>query len=67
MFVTINSMPENEKKTRGVCAFCGKPIYLSRYDVLTHRERWVHFATADGKQAGHIAKLKHDQGNTGTS
>lgn len=47
-----------EKKTRGICAFCGKPIYLSRYDEERHRERWIHYATADGKQAGHIAKLK---------
>ncbi len=26
-----------EKKTKGVCAFCGRPIYLSRYDEETHR------------------------------
>lgn len=53
-------MPDHEKKTKGVCAFCGKPIYLSRYDEENHRERWVHYATADGKQAGHIARLRHD-------
>jgi hypothetical protein len=47
-----------EKKTKGICGFCGKPIYLSHYDEQTHKERWLHYATADGKQAGHIAKLK---------
>jgi hypothetical protein len=47
-----------EKKTKGICGFCGKPICLSRYDEQTNKERWLHYAAADGKQAGHIAKLK---------
>ena len=50
-------MPE---KTKGTCAFCGKPIYQSHYDEHCHQDRWRHYVGADGKQAGHIAKPKRD-------
>jgi hypothetical protein len=50
-------MPE---KTKGTCAFCGKPIYQSHYDEHYHQDRWRHYVGADGKQAGHIAKPKQE-------
>ena len=50
-------MPE---KTKGTCALCGKPIYLSLYDEHYREDRWRHYVGADGKQAGHIAKPKQD-------
>jgi hypothetical protein len=49
-----------KKKTKGTCAFCGKPIYLSHYDEHYHKDLWRHYVGADGKQAGHLAKLKQD-------
>jgi hypothetical protein len=47
------------KKTKGTCAFCGKPIYLSHHEDH-HEDRWRHYVGADGKQAGHIAKPKQN-------
>jgi hypothetical protein len=51
---------EKINKTKGTCAFCGKPIYQSPYDEHYHQDRWRHYVGADGKQAGHIAKPKQD-------
>ena len=48
------------KKTKGICAFCGKPVYQTDYDEHYHKGRWRHYVGADGKQAGHIAKPKQN-------